>query len=135
MEEKICNKCGYHNKIDSSFCTGCGNALEEFTTNKQNNIQYNSINNQANNIKGDNQKTNGFAIASLVLGIISVTLGLFVLSIWFPLLAISFSVVAKQKIKAFNQSGNGLATAGLVLGIIGFVFLVINVILEIMVNI
>lgn len=59
-------------------------------------------------------KTNGMAIASLVLGLLW---GYGVLSI----LAIIFAVVGKNQIQDSHgtQTGGGMATAGLVLGIIG----------------
>lgn len=55
------------------------------------------------------QKTNGFAIASLVLGIIPCCNGI---------LAIVFGFVAKNQIKQSGgtQGGDGMATAGIVLG-------------------
>jgi Domain of unknown function (DUF4190) len=65
------------------------------------------------------KKTNGFAIASLVLGIIPCCNGI---------LAIIFGFVAKNQIKQSGgtQSGDGMATAGIVLG---FAWLFITVIL------
>lgn len=65
---------------------------------------------------------NGFAIASMVLGILGSTC----LAAWFvpQVLAIVFSIVAKKK----GQS-KGMSIAGLVLGIVGLlIFLVIVVI-------
>ena len=61
-------------------------------------------------------KTSGYAIASLVLGLVW---GYGVGSI----LAIIFAVIAKNKIKegGGTVTGGGMATAGLVLGIIGVV--------------
>jgi hypothetical protein len=67
------------------------------------------------------QKTNGLAIAALVLGIVSFFCLGFVIVI--PILAIIFGHVALGKIAASQgaQKGRGLAIAGLVLG---WVFLV-----------
>lgn len=67
-------------------------------------------------IPGDSSK-NGFAIASLVLGIISVTCcsGYGVLSI----LALIFGILSLKSQK------RGMAIAGIVLGVVGLVFLVI----------
>jgi hypothetical protein len=57
------------------------------------------------------RRTSGFAIASLVLGILG-----------FSILAIIFGGVAiNQTGKDPNLSGKGMAVAGLVLGIIGFI--------------
>lgn len=60
--------------------------------------------------------TNGFAIASLVLG---------VLWVWWvgSILALIFGYVARKQIRERNESGNGLAIAGIVLGWVGLGFL------------
>jgi hypothetical protein len=62
--------------------------------------------------------TNGFAIASLVLGI---------LWIWWvgSVLALIFGYVARKQIRERNESGNGLAIAGIVLGWVGVGVLVL----------
>ena len=56
--------------------------------------------------------TNGFSIASLVLGIL-----------WMygigSILALVFGYIAKSQIRERGQSGSGMATAGIVLGWIG----------------
>lgn len=59
-------------------------------------------------------KTNGFAVASLVLGIVWVY--------WIgSILAVIFGFVALNQIKQSNgaQGGRGMAIAGLVLGFVG----------------
>lgn len=53
------------------------------------------------------QRTNGFAIAALVLGIIGGSI-----------LAIVFGHVARSQIRTSGEKGAGMATAGLVLGYI-----------------
>ncbi|NKQ52579.1 DUF4190 domain-containing protein [Amycolatopsis sp. K13G38] len=56
--------------------------------------------------------TNGFAIASLVLGILWIY--------WLgSILALIFGYVARKQIKERNESGGGMAIAGIVLGWIG----------------
>jgi Domain of unknown function (DUF4190) len=63
-------------------------------------------------------RTSGKAIASLVLGIIS----LFLFGVIAGVLAIIFGVQARREIEADpSVGGRGLATAGLTLGIIGVV--------------
>jgi len=60
------------------------------------------------------QRTNGFAVASLVLGILWI--------FWLgSLLALVFGFVAKRQIdqSGGTQSGSGLAIAGIVLGCVG----------------
>jgi hypothetical protein len=64
--------------------------------------------------------TNGFAIASMVLGIVWIY--------WIgSVLAIIFGFVAYSQIKERNQRGRGMATAGLILGFIGIGLLVLAV--------
>jgi hypothetical protein len=61
--------------------------------------------------------TNGKAIASLVLGI----LGLVILYVIGPILALVFGHIAKREIEESRgtQGGGGMATAGIVMGWIG----------------
>jgi Domain of unknown function (DUF4190) len=73
---------------------------------------------------GQQTRTNGFAVASLVLGIVAVGLCFIVVP---SLLAIIFGAVALGQIK--NQptiyTGRGMAVAGLVLGIVALLLLVL----------
>ena len=56
--------------------------------------------------------TNGFAIASLVLGIVWIY--------WIgSVLAIIFGAIAMRQCREHNQGGRGMAVSGLVLGIVG----------------
>jgi hypothetical protein len=63
--------------------------------------------------------TNGFAIASLICGIVGMGVG--------SILALVFGYVARRQIDESNgmQGGRGLAIAGIVLGWIGVGFLVV----------
>jgi Domain of unknown function (DUF4190) len=68
--------------------------------------------------------TNGYAIASLVLGIVWLGgLG--------SLLALIFGVMAKNQIDASGerQTGRGMAVAGIVLGVVGLAGLIVWIIL------
>lgn len=60
----------------------------------------------------NHQRTNGMAIASMVLGI---------LWLWWigSVLALVFGYVAKSQIRDRNELGGGMATAGIVLGWVG----------------
>lgn len=65
--------------------------------------------------------TNGFAIASLVLGIVGVvfalpSLGIFVFMTIPSVLALVFGYIARNQIKQYDQDGSGMAVAGIVLG-------------------
>lgn len=65
--------------------------------------------------------TNGFAIASMVLGIVWIY--------WIgSILAIIFGHVALSQIERSHQEGRGMAIAGLVLGYIGLVVLVVVIV-------
>lgn len=64
------------------------------------------------------QRTNGMAIASMVLGIVWIY--------WIgSILALVFGYIAKKQIKERGEGGAGMATAGIVLGWIGVGFLVL----------
>lgn len=67
----------------------------------------------------EEKKSNGFAIAALVLGIVSIVfsfIGLSWLGLIIGIVGIVLAVVAKKK------NPTGMATAGLVLSIIGTIF-------------
>ena len=66
-------------------------------------------------------QTSGFAVASLVLGILSILPGLYFGGLAMGILAIVFSRMAMSRINAGpgTINGQGLATAGLVTGIVG----------------
>lgn len=81
------------------------------------------------------QKKNGMATAAMVLGIISIVLGLFGwLGIITGLVAVILAVVAKNQIKADpSMAGSaGAAKGGLIMGIIGIALGIIITILAIM---
>jgi hypothetical protein len=70
------------------------------------------------------QRTEGFAIASLVLGIV----GLVAFPVIPSILAIVFGVSAKRRIRQDARlTGEGLATAGIVLGIVELVLVALGV--------
>lgn len=62
-------------------------------------------------------RTNGFAISGMIMGILSLTLGLCCYGFPFNILGLIFSLVALSQIKQFPQTygGKGMAIAGLVL--------------------
>jgi hypothetical protein len=68
------------------------------------------------------QRTNGLAIASMVLGILWLY--------WIgSILALVFGYIAKNQIRERGESGGGMATAGIVLGWIGVGFLVLAIVI------
>ena len=67
------------------------------------------------------QRTNGLAIASMVLGILWIY--------WIgSILALVFGYIAKRQIRERGESGGGMATAGIVLGWVGVGFLVLSIV-------
>jgi hypothetical protein len=74
-------------------------------------------------------KTNSMAVAGLVMGILSMTVGLFCCGplLVFNILGIIFSSVALSQIKKgpVQQTGRNLAIVGLVLSLLGLVFQII----------
>ncbi len=80
-------------------------------------------------------KPNGMATASMVLGILSIVFGFFGwLGIICGILAIIFAVVAKNKIKTDPAMAHsaGKAKGGLIMGIIGIIIGVVIIVLFIM---
>ncbi|MBP3255405.1 MAG: hypothetical protein J6M60_02815 [Clostridia bacterium] len=79
----------------------------------------------------ENNKTDGKYIASLVLGICSLTFGALII----PIIGLILSIKSKKELEAKNET-NGMVTAGLVLNIIGLVkggFTLIGVIIWVMI--
>ena len=70
------------------------------------------------------QRTNGMAIASMVLGILWLY--------WIgSILALVFGYIARNQIRERGESGGGMATAGIVLGWIGVGFIGIAILIGI----
>lgn len=62
------------------------------------------------------KKTNGFAVAALVCGILGLCTPIIV-----ALLALIFGIVAKNQIRQRQEAGDGMAIAGIILGSIALV--------------
>ena len=75
-------------------------------------------------------ETNSMAVAGLVMGILSMTIGLVCCGLVFNVLGIIFSSVALSQIKKspVQQTGRNLAIIGLVLSILGLAFQIIIII-------
>ena len=102
-ESKIkCPRCTRENPISSNNCAGCG-------------LPFTMDGTIGDAISG----TNTWAVASLVLGIVSLVGG-FCFGVP-PILAVIFGFVALRGASRTNssQSGNGLAIAGIIMGVIG----------------
>jgi uncharacterized membrane protein YvbJ len=108
-----CAKCGTQNSENASFCKNCGASMSQTTTASiPTPIQTPISVPQPDNVQETktDQHTSGLAIASLVLGILGISI-----------LAIIFGAIALNQMgQDPHISGKGLAIAGLILGIIGF---------------
>ena len=117
---KRCVYCGAEMEDQAAYCTRCGKAAgtggENFqpygTYGQPGGVPY-----QNQRYYGESGRYNGMAIASLVLGLISIFFNAFYLVP--SILAIIFGILGRSQIKK-NPScqGMGMATAGLVLGIV-----------------
>jgi hypothetical protein len=98
-----CNNCGAQNSDKNSFCSKCGNRLSQAT----------SVPQQTQVTAVPARKTNGLAIATLVLGIASFLPPFAICSI--P--AIILGAIALNQIKKEPAiEGKGMALAGLICG-------------------
>ncbi len=82
----------------------------------------------------DEGKGAGFAVASLVFGILSLLGCCCCCSPLGSVLAIVFGLVAKSMMKRKGEYGSGMATAGIILGIIGVIFAIIGIVIGILVS-
>ena len=79
----------------------------------------------------------GFAIAALVLGIVSCIIAWWtvigaIIGIACAIAGLIFAILAKKSYNAINQK-NGMATAGMVLSIIGIVFSILSLIIFVLI--
>ena len=116
-----------HNNLDTAkFCAICGvDTFQQGTTSPMG-----SMNPSASMASINVQRTNGMAVASLVLGI----LGLFTSFFFFgisSILALIFGYVGRNKIRQTGENGSGMAIAGIVLGWIGVALAIIGIIVGI----
>ena len=71
-------------------------------------------------------KTNGLAIAGMVVGIVGLVIGFWGIV---PLVGVILSGVALKQINETGDKGKGMAIAGLVCGLIGLVWTVLSLLL------
>jgi hypothetical protein len=73
---------------------------------------------------------NGFAVASLVLGIVGVVLTItFVIGLICDVLAVVFGALGRTKAREGSSTNASLATAGMILGLVGLGLLLLLVVL------
>ena len=127
-----CQKCGSKVTDGSMFCHVCGEKIavaEQIHANlsdktEQENLDNTNQQSAANAGRQDEKKSNSFAVASLVLGILGIIFPFFVLSI----LAIVFSGVSA---KYNGDKKSGMAMAGFVLGWISLAVSIVVVVIVI----
>ncbi len=110
----FCRNCGSENADGAQFCTNCGATLNSTP------VQPTMQNQNVPTNTDTNQDGNGFAIASLVCGILS----FLCFGIILAPLAIVFGCLARSK-----GCNNGMSLAGIILGAAGLVFLIIGFII------
>jgi uncharacterized membrane protein YvbJ len=107
-----CTQCGAENAEGNKICSKCGAALTT-TASPTATAQPTLV----------TQKTSGFAIASLVLGIIGILLN------FLCVLTIIFGAIALAQIgKNPALKGKGIAIAGLVLGILVLIIWIVAIV-------
>lgn len=111
---KFCSNCGKELEENAKFCDSCGTKIEateivkEETPVEDNPIQEEvKVGEVANNEEG---KTNGLAIASLVLSIVSMVN---IFRTICGILGLIFGIVSFNKIKQTGEKGKGMAIAGI----------------------
>ena len=105
-----CPKCGAQISEGDTFCGRCGAPLANPVA-----AEPATVSAPVQGVPVKTQRTSGFAITALVLGILGISL-----------LAIIFGAIAiHQTGKDPYLSGKGMAIAGLVLGCVGFLFEII----------
>lgn len=128
---KFCIYCGSQLEDGVQFCTNCGAPVneqpaqtgkpEQNTSAVQNTVFTNAEQTTftASPVQPvQNKKYNGFAIAALVLGLVSVFVWACCLNTITCILAIIFSIIALVQIKKNDENGKGMAITGLILGIV-----------------
>ena len=131
---KLCRKCNSSNQDFDTFCNNCGSPLDSLNESDTYDIDA-GVGFDSPNLNGMNPlmtvKTNGMAIASMVLGIVSIPLSCCCYIGVIPgILAIVFGVLSRKEIQKSlgNQKGDGMALAGLILGAVGLLLVIGSII-------
>lgn len=108
----FCPNCGKELNDNVKFCDACG--TEIIKSQKPNADYVQPI------ILDEKPKNDGFAIASLILGILSLFCGLLT-----GILSVIFGAISINKSRQLNKKSSGMAIAGLILGIVSIVMFVV----------
>ena len=113
----FCSKCGTQNAEEAVFCNKCGAQLQANPAAPTGNSPVKPI--------GFKKPNKGMAIASMVIGIISIALFMFeTASVVCSIVGIVLSTITLTRAK-YHSVQNGMAVAGLVCSIAGFAIQVI----------
>jgi len=112
-----CASCGTTNTSDAGYCEKCGQPLAAVALGETATVA-------AGPVPAVAARTNSLAVASLLLGLLS-------LFVPFAILAVILGHVARSQIRksAGRQKGAGMAMAGLILGYLALGFFLIVVVL------
>ena len=129
---KFCGNCGAQLEDGAQYCPYCGSRFEGETRQSESTDaqtqpvpHYTTQPRYATPVVQPSQasrKTNGFAVAGFVLGLVSVVLSWCCCFPLLPILGIVFSAMALSQIPKTGEGGKGLAVAGLVVSILCIVF-------------
>jgi type IV pilus assembly protein PilA len=113
----FCNQCGHNNPESNRFCANCGQPLgaEAPATTPS------AYPPMPAGVPLPDARTDGMAVASLVLGILGVTVFFLVASI--PAIVLGHISYSKIKKSLGRLKGQGMALAGLILGYLGILIL------------
>lgn len=121
---KLCPKCNYSNQDFDTVCNSCGSPLDSVNQQGMYGMNTGNFNNQDFNGMSPPMpvRTNGMAIASMVLGIVGIPLDCCCYIGVIPaILAVIFGFLARNSIRSSSgdQKGDGMALAGIILGFAG----------------
>lgn len=123
---KFCGNCGAKMEDGEQYCSYCGTRFESAARrDADTNIemrpapQYSAQSQHSDPMMRQlpTQKTNGFAVAGFVMGLISILFCWCCFGVT-QILGVIFSAVALSQIKKTGEGGKGLAVAGLVLSVL-----------------
>lgn len=129
---KFCGNCGAQLEDSAHYCTYCGTRFEgeamKFTPTDAQSTQQHTEQHTEQTKSADSQiptsrKTNGFAVAGFVLGLVSIVLTWCFCFPITPILGIVFSSMALSQIAKSGDDGKGIAVAGLIISIICIILL------------
>lgn len=123
---KYCAYCGTQMDDSVQYCPNCGAKVNEQAASPEFEQQQTVFTAVPVPPVQNTNKHNGFAIAGLVLGIVSCFAWICCIHFITCILAVIFSAIALSQVKKSGEKGKGMAIAGMILGIVVFVIFVIG---------